>query len=133
MSDNKHIDDENIDRNASLILDIAGTVEIEYSVAEPNEPEVPKASIEVEVESEESPKFEKTKPLTQLEFQGEITKTLLLAEKLFDGDGDVPNDDSEDEGDRSRNSPNTNIGKHFAIPISDDSNLQNKTRYMCQK
>ncbi|KAF2894739.1 hypothetical protein ILUMI_11434 [Ignelater luminosus] len=55
ISDNEHTDNENIDRDASLNLDIAGTVEIKYSVAEPDEPEVPEVSMEVEVESEEPP------------------------------------------------------------------------------
>ncbi|KAF2891603.1 hypothetical protein ILUMI_14570 [Ignelater luminosus] len=50
MSDNGHIDDENIDRDAPLNLDITGTV-----VPEPDKPEVPKASVEVEVESEDPP------------------------------------------------------------------------------
>ncbi|KAF2899249.1 hypothetical protein ILUMI_06925 [Ignelater luminosus] len=50
MSDNGHIDDENIDRDAPLNLDITGTV-----VPEPDKPEVPEASVEVEVESEDPP------------------------------------------------------------------------------
>ncbi|KAF2890177.1 hypothetical protein ILUMI_15996 [Ignelater luminosus] len=64
-----------------------------------------------------------TKPFTQLEFRSEITQILLLDEEPLDDDGDVPNDDSEDGSDHLCNLPNTNIGKHFAIPIPDGPNI----------
>ncbi|KAF2883980.1 hypothetical protein ILUMI_22194, partial [Ignelater luminosus] len=55
MRDNEHINDENIDRDAPLSLDIADTVEIEYSVVKPDEPEVSGALMKEDVESEELP------------------------------------------------------------------------------
>ncbi|KAF2889162.1 hypothetical protein ILUMI_17011 [Ignelater luminosus] len=80
---------------------------------------------------------QKTKPFTQLEFRSEITQILLLDEEPLDDDGDVPIDGSEDGSDHLCNLPNTNIGKHFTIPIPDGPNIcrrcavcKNKTRYI---